>query len=165
MNLPPYLRYLEENFIIVCLIPSPNTGKNIDSWLHPLVQEMHSLDKGSVHRGFNQYTKKPFTLRAWLINVSADGKAMADANGIASPGNAIRPCHHCTIRATPTPKTKHYYVVHKKKHLNINQKLPYRHYLRPMVEKFDQISRKSTRKNMVSRLGKISILTPPFFTL
>ena len=81
---------------------------------------MRLLDKGLVYRGFNQYTKKPFTLRAWLINISIDRKAMADTNRMASPGNAIRLCHYYTIRATPVPKTKHYYVVHKKKHLNIN---------------------------------------------
>ena len=95
------------------------------------------------------------------INISIDRKVIANTNRIALPGNTIRLCYYYTIRATPIPKTKHYYIVYKKKHLNINQKLLYRYYLSPIVEKFNQISRKSTKKNIVSRLGKISILTPP----
>ena len=45
LNLPLELRYLTENFIVVGLILGPKKGKNIDSWLWPLVQEMLSLGK------------------------------------------------------------------------------------------------------------------------
>ena len=136
--------------MVVCLIPGPNKGGNIDTWLFPLIEEMKSLDRGSQHTGLDAYTGEQFTLRAWLVNCSADGPQLAELNGMARPGNACRPCHHCTIKATKASTSNHHYVIHKEKHY---LELPHRTGVKATVEKWSQIKGKTNREYTSRRLG------------
>ena len=97
LNLPPEERYQIKNILASMILPGPKKPKNLDSFLRPLVDELKQLDKGVTMIDGN--TATPFVLRAWATMVTGDGPALAEAIGFKRPGNAIRPCRTCTIKA------------------------------------------------------------------
>jgi len=111
LNLPPEIRYRNENILLCLLIPGPKKHGLLDTFLYPFVEEMKALDAG-IPNIYNSYTDSSFSLHAWLLFVSGDGPASAEAMGMATPGNAINPCHQCQIKATKGPGN-HYYPCHR----------------------------------------------------
>ena len=85
-----------------------------------------------------------------MINISRDGPALAKAMGIANPGNAIRPCHYCTIRATRAPNGT-YYIPHSADQLRGN--LNYRYNLRAMIAEWHSIQAVGKKKEMSTLSG------------
>jgi len=138
--------------MVSCIIPGPKKYKNIDSFLYPLVEELQQLHIG-IPRVFNKVTKANFVLRAWLILVSGDGPASADAIGLVTPGNAKRPCHHCYIQGVQGSKSKTYYVPTQ------NQKaedLEPRFNLKAIIERWDQLDNKNSAKTKIGSLYGIT---------
>ncbi|CCD56290.1 hypothetical protein BofuT4_P149000.1 [Botrytis cinerea T4] len=128
LNLPPDERVKKQNFLLSCLIPGPKKVGDLDSFLQPMVDEMLVLGKGidnitaednSKHRLYNSFTKKPFTLRAWIIIVSGDGPGRAESMGLKEPGNAYRPCHYCMICGVRKPDGGSYYIPHTAAQLQV----------------------------------------------
>lgn len=96
LNLPPDVRYLQKNILSSFVVPGPKAPKRIDTFLQPLVDELHQLDSGiDVVDG---ETLQTFTLRAWPILVTGDGPAIADVMGMKRPGNSQSPCRACHIQ-------------------------------------------------------------------
>ena len=112
LNLPPSERARIQNILISMLIPGPQEPKNLDSFLYPLVQEMHVLGKGVPGIIDGQYLSGTadykFTLRAWITTVTGDGPATAKAMGFKNPGNAKSPCRMCYQQAQRSPTTNTY---------------------------------------------------------
>jgi hypothetical protein len=139
LNLPPEIRYNNENILLSLLIPGPRKYKDLNTFLFPLVEELHILADG-VADVKNDFTGESFDLRAHLILVSADGPASADAMGLKRPGNAIRPCHHCMIpgvNGADKEGKSHYYVPHKD--IQDLANLPPRTQLRDLIDHFDAL--------------------------
>jgi Transposase family tnp2 len=109
LNLPPYLRYRNENILLSCLIPGPKKHGLLDT-LYPMVEEMKALHT-DIPNIYNNATKTLLDLHAWIPFVSGDGPASAEAMGMAIPGNAVSPFYHCQIKAT-RGASNHYYVSH-----------------------------------------------------
>lgn len=70
LNLPPKQRLELNNMMLVGVIPGPKNPENIDSFLEPLVQEFESLGEGCL--AYNGSTNRVFSLRAYLVTVTAD---------------------------------------------------------------------------------------------
>jgi hypothetical protein len=85
LSLPPDERVRVHNILVSTLIPGPSEPKDLDSFLYPLVQEMHTLDQGIpdvIDGEFGAYPAgHTFTLRAWITMVTGDGPATAKAMG------------------------------------------------------------------------------------
>ena len=108
LNLPPQERYKVNNILAGMLIPGPKKPKVLDTFLRPLVDELLQLGNGvSAVDGRNCVE---FRLRAWVTMVTGDGPALAEAIGMKRPGNAVRPCRTCMIRAEKGSRI--YYVPH-----------------------------------------------------
>lgn len=149
LNLPPELRYSNDNILLSCLIPGPSNYKNLDSFMHPIIQELLQLE-GGVEDVLNAYTPdEPFTLRATVLVVSGDGPASADAIGMKKPGAAKRPCHHCMIRGEMSGTT--YYIPHSPAHFAGG--LTLRTQLRDVIYHWQQCSAKGERDQWGKDLG------------
>lgn len=69
LNLPPAVRYQKQNILLSLIIPGPKKHKNIDSYLHPLVEELNLLGKGvDAYNAAKQ--NEHFTLQAWPVIVT-----------------------------------------------------------------------------------------------
>ena len=149
LNLPPQLRYGNDNILLSCLIPGPSNYKNLDSIMYPILQELLQLEKG-VEDVFNAYTPdEPFKLYARLLVVSGDGPASADAIGMKKPGAAKRPCHHCMIKGEISGTT--YYIPHSPADLAGGLKL--RTQLREIIYHWQSYSAKGERDQWGKDLG------------
>lgn len=94
LNLPPDERVKQDNEILSFVIPGPRKYKDLDSYLYPLIQELKSLGNGVD--AWDAHACKSFKLRAWVVLVTGDGPAVAEAMGLKRPGNAKTPCRSCT---------------------------------------------------------------------
>ena len=74
-NLPPEVRFHDENAICVGEVPGPSKPKDMDSFLYPLVQELLKLSVGV--QAFDVVEKEIFTLRAYLITIFGDIPAVS----------------------------------------------------------------------------------------
>jgi Transposase family tnp2/Domain of unknown function (DUF4218) len=112
LNLPPEERYKIDNILASMIIPGPKKPKDLDTFLRPLVDELKQLDCGT--EAFDASSGRTFMLRAWVTMVTGDGPAIAEAIGFKRPGNAYRPCRHCTIKGQKQGESgkKTYYVPH-----------------------------------------------------
>jgi len=75
-----------------------------------------------------------FQLRAWVTMVTGDGPALAEAICMKRPGNAVRPCRTCMIKAELASRT--YYVPHSEYDF---ENPPLRSDLRQMIERTPMI--------------------------
>ncbi|RAL65461.1 hypothetical protein DID88_001027 [Monilinia fructigena] len=98
LNLKPDKRFKSENVLISMIIPGPKAYDDLNSFLAPLVDELNLLSDGVPNVG-NIYTQTRFTLRGYLLFVSGDGRAVADAMQMSQPGNARRPYRAYEIEA------------------------------------------------------------------
>ena len=116
LNLPPSERVRIQNILVSILIPGPHEPKNLDSFLYPLVQEMHVLENGIPGVMDGQYLSGTacykLTLRAWITIVTGDRPATAKAMGFKSPGSAKAPCRMCYQHAQQPQTSNTYYVPH-----------------------------------------------------
>jgi hypothetical protein len=131
LNLPPEERYLVKNILAGLVIPGPKKPHDLDTFLRPLVDELLDLDKGVY--AWDGYSKTPFQLKAWVTMVTGDGPALADAIGMKRPGNAVRPCRTCEIKATMGET--HYYVPHDNYDF---ERPPLRKRLRKLIRDIEQ---------------------------
>jgi Transposase family tnp2 len=148
LSLYPQVRYRNENLLLSCLIPGSKKHVLLDTFLYPMVEEMKLLDAG-IPGIYNHFTKSEFELHAWILFVSADGPASAEAMGMVNPGNGISPCHHCQIRATKAPNG-HYYPKHSPEDWIA---LKPRQNLRQMIEIWDQTPAVGVRNNLSTLYG------------
>lgn len=178
LSLPPNERYLAENILTSMLIPGPSEPKDLDSFLHPLVDELLMLD-GGVQNVLDGDCKgkegERFTLHAWVALVTGkycsaswsmvlfelfrvtdthtgDGPAAAAAMGLRKPGNAKTPCRMCMIHGERNETT--YYVPH-----NVSgcRNLPLRSDLRGCIE--DVMATKDANVEKDWGISRKSILT------
>jgi hypothetical protein len=117
------------------LIPGPKKHGLINTFLWPLVQEIKALDNG-IEGIYNYYTKKHFTLWAWITICCGDRPVKAEMIGMSSLGNAFRPCPHRRIQGINS-RTKIYYVPHT--NIDCNH-LTIRTNLRQMISVWDTCS-------------------------
>jgi hypothetical protein len=117
LNLPPTERVRIHNILMSILIPGPSEPKDLDSFLYPLVQEMHNLDQGVDNVVDGEFSPtaagSSFTLRAWITTVTGDGPAAAKAMGFKRPGAALSPCRMCYIQGEKAPQSNIHYVPHR----------------------------------------------------
>ena len=110
LNLDPEVRFNKSNTLLSIVIPGGYDNSTLDTFLQPLVDECRALSRGvpaiDASRG-----GEDFTLKAHLVLVTGDGRAVAKAMGMKEPGNALYPCRTCEIKATHG-QTKHYYIPH-----------------------------------------------------
>ena len=62
LNLPPNKHYKVKNIFTSFILPSPNTAKDLNSFLQPLVDKFLKLENGV--QAFNGYTNTAFQIRA-----------------------------------------------------------------------------------------------------
>ena len=156
LNLTPQRRYRNENILLSCLIPGPRAHKNLDSFLFPVVQELKELGQG-IPDCANESSETTFTLHAYLMLISADGLASADAIGMKKPGNSYRPCHQCSIMAT-LGLNRTYYIPHSP-NMDLHNLSP-RQNLRKVFSLWEALADPKRKKEMSQELGlvKSSIL-------
>ena len=162
LNLPPSERVRIQNILVSILIPGPHEPKNLDSFLYPLVQEMHVLGKGIPGVIDGQYLSGTagykFTLRAWITLVTGDGPATAKVMGFKSPGNAKAPCRMCYQQAQRPQTSNTYYVPHNGIYSGFDMRCDARRDIQLCVEadKDDLYSQWGiTRKSILTELRSI----------
>lgn len=93
-NLNPKIRTRLENLLCVGVIPGPNTPKELDSFLEPLISELESLGHGVA--AFDGEEMRPFCLRAHLIACFGDMPAVAKLMCMKGH-NGKHPCRACKV--------------------------------------------------------------------
>jgi hypothetical protein len=107
LNLHPNTREQASNALTTHIIPGGFDKDYTDTWLHPLVAELHQLRYGiEVYDGASE---ENFTLKAHIILVTGDGPAIADVMGTKSPGKAKQSCRMCTFSGTLGRGGKYFY--------------------------------------------------------
>jgi len=98
LNLRPEVRVKKENILLYGIIPGPSSPKDMQSFLHPLINELLLLEAGvpDVDDGSTPDSPK-FTLHAYLCFCSGDLPAIAKVMGI-SGHNSYDYCRFCTAR-------------------------------------------------------------------
>jgi hypothetical protein len=123
-NLPPDIRFHQDNMLSLGVIPGPNKPKDFDSFLWPLVEELLELELGVLAR--DGRTQKHFHLRAHLLLVFGDMPAISMVMNMKGH-NGFCPCRFCEIRGARIPGNVHspYYVpLDRSKHPNPDARAP-----------------------------------------
>lgn len=76
--------------------PGPTKPKDLDSFLHPLVEEFKLLEKG-VSNVLDASNGATFTLRAYIIMATGDMPARDDLMGLMGH-NSTHGCNYCEIK-------------------------------------------------------------------
>ena len=162
LNLPPEERVQIQNILISTLIPGPAEPKDLDSFLYPLVQEMHILGDGIdgvVDGEFGVGTAGHiFRLRAWITTVTGDGPAAAKAMGFKRPGAALSPCRMCYIKGRRMPGSSIHYVPHDGKYSGFDMRTEARTDINLAVQANDEATYTQwgiTRKSILTGLRSI----------
>ncbi|CCO34236.1 hypothetical protein BN14_08330 [Rhizoctonia solani AG-1 IB] len=108
-NLPPSIRTRLENILCLGVIPGPQTPKELDTFLEPLIDELEELARGVP--AFDAANRHPFLLHAYLIVAFGDMPAVAKMMEMKGP-NGKFPCRACKIhglraRHGPHPNTNY----------------------------------------------------------
>jgi hypothetical protein len=133
LNLPPEIRHRKQNIICPFIIPGPAKYKDLDSFLQPLVDELNTLGNPDGIDTYSAYRGRHFGLRAYAVLFSGDGPAISEAIGMKAPGNAIKPCRFCEVKATKAPNN-HWYIPHPKSPSATSRRLRLRTNLRETLE-------------------------------
>lgn len=97
LNLPRKERFLQENIILVGVIPGPKEPPLlINSYLNPLVNELNDLWKGVILKDHNNHS---VLIRAALICASSDIPASRKVCGFVGH-NAVKACSKCLLSFT-----------------------------------------------------------------
>jgi hypothetical protein len=118
-NLPPDIRFHQENVLCVGVIPGPNKPRDFDSFLWPLIQELLELELGVA--AFDATTQQRIQLHAHLLVVFGDIPAVSMAMRMKGH-NGICPCRFCTIRGVRVPgsdNSPHYVPLDRTRHPSV----------------------------------------------
>jgi hypothetical protein len=107
LNLPPTIRDDATNALITHVIPGGFDKEYADTWLQPLMDELHQL-RGGID-GYDGSRKEDFQITAHLILVTGDGPAIADIMGTKKPGKAKQSCRMCTFSGSLGRGGKYFY--------------------------------------------------------
>jgi hypothetical protein len=99
-NLPPDVRFHQENVLCVGVIPGPNKPKDFDSYLWPLMEELLELELGVS--AYDAISEQPIQLRAYLLTVFGDIPAVSMVMHMKGH-NGICPCRFCNIHGVRVP--------------------------------------------------------------
>jgi hypothetical protein len=106
-NIPPQHRQEKNNLLLGGIIPGPQQPKYIDTFLQPLIEELHQLQEGVDC--IDALTNEKFKLRAHLLCISGDMPAISKVGGLRGT-NSILTCRYCEIRGVrPMHGKCHYY--------------------------------------------------------
>lgn len=101
LNLPPEIRFKRKNVIVAGIIPGPNTPKDLDSFLKPLVDEFELLTNVGVPNVWDAApdtkAKQRFTLRAYLVLITTDQAARIKILHLMGH-TSISYCPYCHIK-------------------------------------------------------------------
>jgi hypothetical protein len=97
------------------------------------VDELNALGNPDGINTYNAYRDEHFGLRAYAVLFSGDGPAISEAIGMKAPGNAIKPCRFCEVKATKAPNN-HWYIPHPKNLSATNRQLRLRTNLRETLK-------------------------------
>ena len=76
LNLPPSIRFREDNILPLAITPGPNEPVDIDSFLSPMVDEVQRLSNNRV-QCYNVHTEEMFILRVYIVVCTSDTLAIA----------------------------------------------------------------------------------------
>jgi hypothetical protein len=107
LNLPSHVRDDASNALVTHIIPGGFDKDYADTWLYPLVSELHLLRHGI--RSYDGASKQCFPLKAHVILVTGDGPAIAEVMGTKNPGKAKQSCRMCTFTGTLGRGGKYFY--------------------------------------------------------
>jgi hypothetical protein len=99
-NLPPDVRFHQDEVLCVGVVPGPKKPIDFDSFLWPLVEELLDLELGVT--AWDAAKQEQFTLRAHLLLVFGDMPAVAMMMRMKGH-NGLCPCRFCHIRGIRTP--------------------------------------------------------------
>jgi hypothetical protein len=108
-NLPPSVRFHQENILPIGVIPGPKAVRDINSFLEPLVDELVQLAAGMP--ALDAHKEEIFCLRAHLIVGFGDIPAISKVMRMLGH-NGKCPCRFCSIQGVRDPEkpnvTTHY---------------------------------------------------------
>ena len=130
LNLHPRVRFNKSNTLLSTVIPSGYDNSTIDTFLQPLMDECRYLSQYGVPAVDASRGNAEFTLKAHLVLVTGDGRAVAKAMGMKEPGNTLYPCRACEIKASRDGTTG-LYIPHTNTDIN---KLPIRQNLGTLID-------------------------------
>lgn len=93
LNLPPAIRFKQENVLCLGIMPGPSKPKDIDSFLRPMIDEFKLLQIGVENvwdASFNSY----FTLKAHIVAITGDMPARDDLMGLSGLNSKFY-CNYC----------------------------------------------------------------------
>ena len=94
LNLPRKERYLQENMILVGVIPGPKEPSlHVNTYLNPLVEDLNKLWNGVV---LNNHNNNSIVVRAALLCLSSDIPASRKVCGFVGH-NATKACSKCLL--------------------------------------------------------------------
>ncbi|KAE8230240.1 hypothetical protein CF326_g4764 [Tilletia indica] len=103
INVPPHLRFKRPHQYILAIVPGPESPGDIDSFFHPIAEELAQLGKGSwVWDGAQQ---EWFLLRAHLVGLYADQPGSSKLSKMTGTQGRFG-CRLCLMQACyghPTP--------------------------------------------------------------
>ncbi|CAG8681358.1 3849_t:CDS:2 [Cetraspora pellucida] len=85
-NIPPEDRVKHENLLISAIIPGPNSPKNLNSFMYPIISELKELEENFNLRAF---------VPIWCRDISAISKLMN-----ITEHNRYMGCRFCDIKRT-----------------------------------------------------------------
>lgn len=94
-NLPPEIRFHQENIIPLGTIPGPKQMKDTNSFLVPLVEELEELARGV--KVYDVLKDELFIMRAYVIIAFGDIPAAAKLMNMKGH-NSLFPCRFCNIK-------------------------------------------------------------------
>ncbi|CEL62957.1 hypothetical protein RSOLAG1IB_12611 [Rhizoctonia solani AG-1 IB] len=108
-NLPPSIRTRLENILCLGVIPGPQSPKELNTFLEPLIDELEELAHGVP--AFDAANRHPFLLHAYLIAAFGDMPAVAKMMEMKGHNGKL-PCRACKIRGVrarhgPHPNTNY----------------------------------------------------------
>ncbi|KAF8666235.1 Transposase family tnp2 [Rhizoctonia solani] len=106
-NLPPSIQNRLENMLCLGVIPGPHGPKEINTFLEPFIKELEALATGVP--AFDNLTRKPFRLYAYLLNAFGDMPAVAKLMCMKGHNGKL-PCRACNIRGVPGTLSNTLYV-------------------------------------------------------
>ena len=106
-NLPPDVRFHQENIIPIGTIPGPKKPHDFNSFIWPLMEELFQLELGKK-KAYDALSEALFILHAYLIVGFSDIPAMSLLMRMKGH-NACLPCRMCKIVGV-RGSFKNYYV-------------------------------------------------------
>ncbi|CAG8591204.1 4690_t:CDS:2 [Gigaspora margarita] len=120
-NIPPEDRVKQENLLIVAIIPGPNSPKNFNSFIRPIINELKKLEDGIVC--WDGWKKEKFILRAFPI-WCGDIPAISKLTYITGH-NGYMCCRFCDLKEVLDSKSGVSHVYYPLKHPTNNGEKSY----------------------------------------